>query len=102
MLVTSLLCLVQRLLEVEVGRPIVLEEVLLGVLDYAVGAERHQALSIAAEVGQELLRVVGAEDLAQLGRLGEGGHSRHGSYNGNCFNIIKKNNNNSIFICLIR
>jgi hypothetical protein len=46
---------------------------LLGVLDDAVGTQRHQALTVTAEISEEFVGMVGAVDLADLGILGERG-----------------------------
>lgn len=75
MLVTLLSRFCKRLLQVDICRLVVFEEVLLGVFDDAVGAERHEALRVAAEVGQEFVGVVGAEDLSRLGGLVYSRHS---------------------------
>jgi hypothetical protein len=65
--------------EVDVGGFVVLYEMLFCVFDDAVGAEGHEAVHVAAEVGEELSGVVGAEDFFDLLVLGEGGllGSRH-------------------------
>ena len=72
-LIAFLLGIEEDFLEVDVGRLVVLEEVLLGVLDDAVGAEGHEALRIAAEVGEHFVLVVGAVDPALLCVLGQRG-----------------------------
>jgi hypothetical protein len=69
------------LLEVDVGRLIILQEVLLGMLDDAVGTQRHQALTIATKIGEKFIGVVSAvylSDLAILGQrcLVDSGHHR--------------------------
>lgn len=43
------------------------------MLDDAVGTQRHQALTVTAEVSEEFVRMVGAVDLADFGVLGECG-----------------------------
>jgi hypothetical protein len=53
-LVALLLGVRDDLLQVDVGGFIILEEMLFGVFDDAVGTERHEAVSVAAEVGEEL------------------------------------------------
>ena len=79
MLVAFLLGVADGLQQIYIGRFVVFYEVLLSVLDYAVGAQRHQALHVAAEVGKELGRVVRAEDFPYFGTLRHGGGlcSRH-------------------------
>lgn len=75
MLVTLLPGLCKRLLQVDICGLVVFKEVLLSVLDDAVGTQRHEALGVAAEVGQELVGVVGAEDLPSLRGLVDSRHS---------------------------
>lgn len=53
------------------------------MLDDAVGTERHEAFGVAAEVGEELVGVVGAEYFFDFLLLGQGGvvlNSGHGRY----------------------
>ena len=79
MLITLLLGLCNSLLQVDIGRFIIFEKMLLSVLYDAVGAKRHETVSITAEVGKEFVRMISTEDLTDLGWLGKSGlsDSRH-------------------------
>ncbi len=61
MLIAFLFGIVDGLDKVDVGRFVVLDEVLFSMLDDAVGTEGHETLCIAAEVGKKFSGVVGAE-----------------------------------------
>ena len=79
MLVTLLLRLGDDFLQVDVGGLVVLKEVLFGVLDNAVGTQRHQAFAVAAKICQKFVGMVCAVDFSYLAVLGKSSlvYSRH-------------------------
>lgn len=72
-LVAFLLCVVDRFEDVDIGGFVVLDEVLLGMFNDAVGAEGHEALCIAAEIGEKFCGMVRAEYFFDLCVWGDGG-----------------------------